>query len=141
MSPQKVNKVGKQKAGVVVGRQFAAGEELKILLITARVDPASWIFPVGKVDDGETLAQAATRECREESGVVVEVDAFLKDLDIQQFDGATRRFTYFIANYISETNEYETDRHRKWVSLSTLENQVADVFRPVAQAAIQYYGH
>ena len=139
MSQPNMNKISKQKAGVVVGRQFIGDEEIKVLLITARVNPDSWIFPVGKVDVGETLAEAAARECVEESGYLVEVDAFLEELDIRQHDGVMRRFTYFTANYVGEIDEYETDRQRMWAALSKLESHVVEVFLPVAQAAIQYF--
>jgi 8-oxo-dGTP diphosphatase len=57
--------------GVVVG---AAILERGRVLACARVDPPGrWEFPGGKVEEGETDAQALARECEEELGVRVTI--------------------------------------------------------------------
>ena len=43
------------------------------ILLTQRSDFPVWCLPGGAVDDGESLAQAAIREAREETGVDVEL--------------------------------------------------------------------
>jgi ADP-ribose pyrophosphatase YjhB (NUDIX family) len=43
------------------------------VLLTQRSDFPVWCLPGGAVDDGESLAQAAIREAREETGVDVEL--------------------------------------------------------------------
>ncbi|MGE5224911.1 MAG: NUDIX hydrolase [Omnitrophica WOR_2 bacterium] len=43
------------------------------ILLTKREDFEVWCLPGGAVDDGETLAQAAVREAREETGLEVEL--------------------------------------------------------------------
>ena len=70
-----------QKAGVVAYRQEPDGT-YAILIITARRQRDAWIFPVGTVDPGETLEQAAARECMEESGYTVRTGPLLKALDL-----------------------------------------------------------
>ena len=45
------------------------GDDLSILLVTSKKDPALWIFPKGHVESGETSAQAGVRETQEEAGV------------------------------------------------------------------------
>ena len=45
--------------------------EIEILIITARTNRHSWIFPVGHLDPNESLQGAAARECAEESGYEV----------------------------------------------------------------------
>ena len=43
------------------------------ILLTQRSDFPSWCLPGGAVDDAESLAQAAIRETREDTGLVVEL--------------------------------------------------------------------
>ena len=40
-----------------------------VLLVRAKKDPSVWIFPKGHIEPGETAADAALRETREEAGV------------------------------------------------------------------------
>lgn len=123
-----------QKAGIVPYRQTDAGE-CEILVITARKRPDSWIFPVGTVEIGESLEQAASRECQEESGYAVHTEALLKTLDLRQKNTIVR-FTFFLAQVSGEVDEYETDRQRRWVPLTRLADTIAAVFVPVARAAV-----
>jgi 8-oxo-dGTP pyrophosphatase MutT (NUDIX family) len=40
-----------------------------VLLVTAKRNPAHWIFPKGHIEKGETLEEAALREAEEEAGI------------------------------------------------------------------------
>ncbi len=53
--------------------------EGKVLLVRRAVPPANhyYTFPGGRVEYGETLAQAAAREVLEETGLVVEIGDML----------------------------------------------------------------
>jgi len=108
-----------------------------ILIITARRQRNAWIFPVGTVDPGETLEQAAARECMEESGYTVRTGPLLKALDLTSKNGL-RRFSFFAAQVTGEVDEYETDRRRRWVPLTQLVDTVSEAFAPVARAARAY---
>ena len=125
-----------QKAGVVTYRQESDGT-YAILIITARRQRDAWIFPVGTVDPGETLEQAAARECMEESGYTVRTGPLLKALDLASKSGR-RRFSFFAAQITGEVDEYETDRRRRWVPLTQLVETVSEAFAPVARAALAY---
>jgi ADP-ribose pyrophosphatase YjhB (NUDIX family) len=63
----------KVAAGVIVEQ---AG---KVLLVRRRLNPRRglWSFPAGFVDFDETPADAAIRECREETGLEVEIIGLL----------------------------------------------------------------
>jgi 8-oxo-dGTP diphosphatase len=64
----------KVAAGVIV-----EDDEGKILLVRRRMQPGRgmWTFPAGFVDFDEDPAKAAVRECREETGLKVEITSLL----------------------------------------------------------------
>ena len=43
------------------------------ILLTQREDFQTWVLPSGRVEEGESLAQAAIREAEEETGIEVEL--------------------------------------------------------------------
>ena len=43
------------------------------ILLTQREDFETWVLPSGRVEEGESLAQAAIREAKEETGIDVEL--------------------------------------------------------------------
>jgi ADP-ribose pyrophosphatase YjhB (NUDIX family) len=91
---------------------------------------------VGSVKQGETLQEAAARECLEETGYQVEVGPQVGVVETEE-NGAIQHFTFFLAKVIAESETYETDRQRKWVPLPELVDQVAAVFAPVTRAVIE----
>ena len=58
-------------AGGVVFR--GAGDEVEFLVVQARDNPTQWVFPKGHIEPGETAAETARREVREEAGVSAEI--------------------------------------------------------------------
>ena len=63
----------KVAAGVIVERR---GE---VLLVRRRIEPhqGEWTFPGGFVDFDESPAEAAARECREETGITIQITGLL----------------------------------------------------------------
>lgn len=53
-------------------------EEGRFLLVHERKHGGGWYLPAGRVEPGETLAEGALRETREESGVEVELLGLLR---------------------------------------------------------------
>jgi ADP-ribose pyrophosphatase YjhB (NUDIX family) len=52
-------------------------EDGRILLLNQDAGARSWSLPGGKLEDGETLAEALAREMREETGLDVELGRLL----------------------------------------------------------------
>jgi 8-oxo-dGTP pyrophosphatase MutT (NUDIX family) len=121
----------KQKAGVVVYRHNDEGG-IEALLISARKFPGSWVLPGGTMEPGETPQQTAARECREESGVLI---------DIGEYVGKTRandcHYTFYLAEPRGTTAEHEPDRQLKWVPLEQLTASLPRPFQKVAEKAVK----
>ena len=121
----------KNKAGVVVYRENDQGET-EVLLVSARKYKDSWVFPVGTVEDHETLQVTAARECEEESGYIVEIEDEVGTVKSSNNNGVNY-YTFYKARVLQETEQYEKDRDRKWVPLSNLSEDIADIFLPIAK--------
>lgn len=81
MSPQEPEGKPVPCAGAVV-----RDETGRLLLVRRGREPSRgrWSLPGGRIEPGETAAEAAAREVREETGLVVEVGALLQ---IVRLDG------------------------------------------------------
>ncbi len=125
----------KEKAGVVAYR-LVPGDEPLVLVVTARKVKGSWVFPVGGVEKGESLKAAAKRECLEESGYYVDVEARLSPIEVPKGNNI-RRFTFYLAKEVGEARTWEMDRTRDWVPISKIVDILPDIFQGVAHEAAQ----
>jgi len=121
-----------QKGGAIPYRITGKGET-EVLLITARIDPSKWIFPVGTVETGETLQKTAARECAEECGYIVDIGPKMGIIE-SSWGGS---MTFFIARVTGEIEKYETDRKRKWVKLPELMSNLPQDFWPLAKKILE----
>ena len=128
----------KEKAGVVVYRQHS-GDEPHVLVVSARKFKNEWVFPVGSVKKGESLAEAAERECAEESGYQVNIGLKLPPVEFSLSD-TTTRFTFFLATVVGERDQWETDRIRKWLPVSRVADCLPEIFQVVAHHAAAHMG-
>lgn len=69
-----------------------------VLLVQRRNPPDAglWGYPGGKIEPGETIAEAAVRELQEETGVVGRPHALLTPLDILRRDQNGELLFHFI---------------------------------------------
>src|SRR5215469_6863854 len=59
---------------LVVGSSAIVVDDRNRILLQRRTDSGNWALPGGAMDIGETLAECAIREVREETGLDVRVD-------------------------------------------------------------------
>ena len=76
-----------------------------------------WEFPGGKIQSGETPEVAAIRECREETGLRIEIDSFIETVDHQYDHGRVR--LHFFATHPTDENEQLAGGFR-WRSINDL---------------------
>ncbi|HJR67303.1 MAG TPA: NUDIX domain-containing protein [Gemmatimonadaceae bacterium] len=91
-----------QQAGGIVWR--AAGEGAEVLVVSAKHERSHWIFPKGDVEAGESPAEAAEREVREEAGIDSRVVAPAGDLEFAH-EGRHLRVTYFLLELTKRVGE------------------------------------
>ena len=121
-----------QKAGAVLCQDLPGAEPL-VLLVSARKHPGTWVFPVGGVDTGESLEEAAARECQEESGYRVDI---YTQLDTIVTEAA--QFTFYLAQVKGESADWEQDRQRKWLPLSQAVEFLPELFQGVVSKAARH---
>jgi 8-oxo-dGTP pyrophosphatase MutT (NUDIX family) len=100
-----------KQAGAVAVRRHGAGAE--VLVVRAKKNPAHWIFPKGHIEPGETAAQAAVRELREEAGVVGEIAGPLGTSGFQ-LGGNDIEVSYFLVRCYGTAPPAER-RETQWV--------------------------
>ena len=129
------------KAGIVPYRKKHNRQnsgEVEILVVSSRKYPGQWVFPVGTVEKGESLARAALRECAEESGYSVELGEEI-DTFIINSDGQSAKFIFFSGLVVKEHKVWENDRERCWCELSDVVGMVAQPFKNLAEIAIKNF--
>lgn len=76
-----------------------------------------WEFPGGKVGGGEPPAQAAVRECREETGVTIEVDRLDHEV-VHSYTHGLLKIAFFLARPVDA--DAEPRPPFRWVPLVDL---------------------
>ena len=88
-------------AGGVV---FRRGGKIALVKQRARRGGWRWTFPKGRVDRGETIAQAAVREVLEESGLHVRIG-----VHVGAWEGTRNVIHYFVMDYVRSVGEFDTE--------------------------------
>ncbi len=91
----------------LVGAEAAVFRDDALLLIK-RHDNKLWAVPGGKVDVGETLKEAATRELREETGLTGTVSGLLGIFDSRLWGSKDKLHLYHVIFEVSTQDESPT---------------------------------
>jgi 8-oxo-dGTP diphosphatase len=129
----------------IVGVGAVVVKEGQVMLVRRANAPnqGQWSIPGGTVELGETLAQAAVREVREECGVEIEPGEVLSTFDLIQRDEKGRILYHYVlidllARYVSGEPIAATDAMEvRWVDEKSL-NQLDVIPRllPVLHKAL-----
>ena len=123
-------------AGGVVHR--TEGGRLEIVLVRRR-QPPLWALPKGTPDSGETLAETAIRETREETGLQVEIEEPISAITYFFVHGRTRfhkTVHFFLMHPIGgrlEDHDHEFDEVRWW----PLEEAIELVTYPTERSVLE----
>jgi 8-oxo-dGTP pyrophosphatase MutT (NUDIX family) len=127
--------------GVVVRTAATGGDEEEILLIALK-GGRRWQLPKGHVEDGETSAETAVREVREETGVTGHPRGELPSIDYWFIEDGKRihkRVDFFLLDYVRGSNADHDPREvsfARWFPWSeALRRLTFDNERQVAHAA------
>jgi 8-oxo-dGTP pyrophosphatase MutT (NUDIX family) len=102
------------QGGAVVFRE--EDDRLLVLLVRSKKDPSIWVFPKGHVEAGESAAQTAIRETREETGVEGELAGPIGEpLEFQSGDEPVS-VQYFLIRARAEKPSPE-GRETQWLSI------------------------
>ena len=102
-----------------------------------------WYLPAGRVEPGETLAEAALRETLEETGVPIVLEGILRVEHTPSPEGTARVRVIFVARPADRTPPKSVpdseSLEARWVTLSELSalprrgSEVRELFRHVAE--------
>lgn len=90
-------------AAIVYRRQAGL---IEYLLVTSKNTPTLWIVPQGHLEPGETFAEAAVREAREEAGAEVHVERSLGKFALT-FNGRAQTTEFFLAHWQATHPDHE----------------------------------
>ena len=126
-------------AGGVVLRSAEHGREV---ILVGRTSDRSWVFPKGTPSAGETSADTALREVREETGLDVRILRPLGDMEYWFAAGGQRvhkLVTFFLMEAIGgdpALHDHEYDEVR-WVSVGDARRMLSfDTYRDVLDRAL-----
>jgi len=142
MSSKRPRAKRERSAGGVVVR----GDEVVVIVPTRRASDGSKVvaLPKGHLDPGETPLQAATREVREETGVVAEP---LTELGETRYwyrrEGKTipKSVSFFLFSYVEgDTADHDDEVERAWwIPLADAQEQLSHAAeREIVARAAQY---
>ena len=103
----------RRRAGCIPLR-VEPGGRLSLMLIKSRKHPKWWTFPAGGVDRGERQTDAATRETREEAGLVGRLGRFV--CSVADDKSVTAMYALHVEAELDDWPE-ASERERGWFDL------------------------
>lgn len=107
-----------KSCGAVIFRKHHGNTEL---LLIKHTNGGHWFFPKGHVEPGETEAQTALREVREETGLEVQIDtSFREVVSYSPRKDTIKNVVYFLAWVKSKEIRPQPEEvsQVKWVEIS-----------------------
>ena len=111
-----------KSCGALVYRK--RGENIQLLLLRHKMG-GHWSFPKGHVEDGETEAQTALREVREETGLnIMLLDGFREIVRYSPRPGVSKDVVYFLgyAEDSRTVRQEEEISEIRWVNIGGISN-------------------
>jgi len=101
-----------QQAGAIAVRPRSSARE--VFVVRAKRNPADWIFPKGHIESGETPAETAVRELREEGGIVGDAADLV---GVSKFRAGERQIevSYYLV-WFSGTAAADENRETRWLT-------------------------
>jgi 8-oxo-dGTP diphosphatase len=128
----------------LVGVGAVIVQEGRVLLVRRGRDPmkGQWTLPGGVLEVGESLAEGAAREVREETGLEVEVLELVELLDRIHRDDGRVRFHYVIADYLCRVTGGELHAASdadavRWVERAEWNSHSALLLEPITAHVIE----
>ena len=110
--------------------QVLVKKDDKILMVkeNKKEKKGKWNMPAGKLEDCESIIDAAIRETREETGIEVEITGLIAIQQNISLIGQLVIF-YFVGEYISGSIKYNKEEIAdvKWLTLNEINNIKNDV--------------
>jgi phosphatase NudJ len=120
----------------------------RFLVVHERKHGQGWYLPAGRVEPGESIADAAVRETLEETGVPVRLDGVLRVEHSPSMSGTARCRVFFTASPVDDRPPRATPNEESlgaaWVTLDELGrlplrgDEVLALFRHVAAGGPVY---
>jgi len=97
--------------------------QTEVLLVASRARPDRWVVPAGSIDPGEIAAEAATRETREEAGIVGRMREPERPLGVWTNPDKKVKTSIFVLDVTQELEKWdEEERTRGWFPVEQVED-------------------
>ena len=129
------------KATIVVG---VIVKEQKVLVVQRQTIESGdghallhWVFPGGRIEQGETEEEALKREVLEETGYIVEVASHIDTRRHPEFPVVISYFLCEVKD--NEQYSFKTDEIReiRWIDISELKEYFTSALNPVVESLLQ----